>query len=1295
MNLNRPISPAAMRRHNYVFMAIRRSLILITFLLFGLIANAGSINVLKTGLGNGTVEITAGATSPLLCGGDCEGAYTDGAPVTIEARPDANSVFLGWRGTLTSNNRVFTFTTSGNVSLRPVFGVRESTPGVNPIPDLLEANINPAGIQAFLSTNRAVNNAARFIKALPLSYKQNWILMTRSESLQTGTAKYPRIIMPGPGARNVFSIGLVPHASFPGAHPLAIEYMQFDDDAKTFRFHEIILGDIGPMGVFPQRPSAADRVEPRKFIEVDDRKCFSCHTTRNLPNSSPYPGTTGVDPSNPAASVKGKPNWDAYDSWAGMLPFNRDRIYQGSLEARAYKRIFNLWNWRGTDESDFIRQILEQLYIQSPNIAPGSVHRIVRDTNATDNDLHIRFGFDGQAPLPTTNMRTNYTFGGPATAATDVPQGGRYVTLRHTDFGTGTVNENLMSPGSDEGRGVIFFDQLGGLKGTLNQERIADELSTFLYATGSHPIEIRPLAIAIARGLIVFSGDSLTVVRSGGAALSPAPNYAFFTRRHGNTNLRDIARDTRDRMRSLPRRKAELQKSNVDHTFPDGTDGGTDFDDDPYLVAPINGLNQEYGSSPGRMSIEAARNEILRRPRDLGVASVTVNYTTGGGAYVDRELYGSNVAKVAIFRYFLEPLGVPVDKWNMGVRGRSRTYTFADIFTLGRYSEIIDDVLSQSIRDEPRGLVLNPADDNAIITAAIATMNLSIDPLEVPKYTDVQRIFNKACIECHGGLDYPPYFGFGPSGINFSENENPTGALQPDGLRDDRMYRSFQNAIAIPTTILRKVNQIDEGTPAGMMPYGGPKLSQADVETIRRWVEPPSTRPYSVGDPHILTVNGISYDFQAAGEFVLLRGDYVQIQTRQKASAAAPFGPNAHTGLKTCVSVNSAVAIGFYGHRITYQPVQGEGENEQSLELRIDGAVVRLSELPKTFSPSIRIRRTSADQGIQIEGPGGSIIILTPGRWAYGPWISVDVRHLRAAEGLMGTVHPGNWLPSLPDGSQLGPIPKSLSARYKLLYGVFAEAWRVTDSSSLFDYPSGRSTADYTISNWPGGESPNGCVPPNEPPLPLPSVDQATAEARCADITDPIRRALCVGDIMATGDVQFAEGYLAADKILRNHYPEAPKLTFPANYQSGLKLPIKFTWDQEVDADGDHLDYRILVWPIRDLPDNNVAIEIGGSKGWFGGDGSNCWWIIGLIALALILLLYLLLRKKKKLFTLLALLVLIVAAALIVRCRTPKEVAREFTMTELNEGKSYYWKVITEDGNGGVTESEVFRFELE
>jgi len=46
-----------------------------------------------------------------------------------------------------------------------------------------------------------------------------------------------------------------------------------------------------------------------------------------------------------------------------------------------------------------------------------------------------------------------------------------------------------------------------------------------------------------------------------------------------------------------------------------------------------------------------------------------------------------------------------------------------------------------------------------------------------------------------------------------------------------------------------------------------------------------------IGDPHIHTTDGKSYDFQAAGEFTLLRDrDGMEIQTRQNARADAASG---------------------------------------------------------------------------------------------------------------------------------------------------------------------------------------------------------------------------------------------------------------------------------------------------------------------------------------------------------------------------------------------------------------------
>src|SRR5262249_39266169 len=166
--------------------------------------------------------------------------------------------------------------------------------------------------------NPTVNSAARFIKALPIEYKQNWILMSRSESLQTGTAEFPRILLPSANGQSVFTVALSTHGSYPGAHPDAIEYMQWDPAQKNFRFHEIKVADIPAMGDmitlsdgtmtqrFPMRP---------RGVSIDDSKCFKCHSTRNVLNPTTFPGTDGVPPGT--VKAKNKPNWDSYDSWGG------------------------------------------------------------------------------------------------------------------------------------------------------------------------------------------------------------------------------------------------------------------------------------------------------------------------------------------------------------------------------------------------------------------------------------------------------------------------------------------------------------------------------------------------------------------------------------------------------------------------------------------------------------------------------------------------------------------------------------------------------------------------------------------------------------------------------------------------------------------------------------------------------------------------------------------------------------------------------------------------------------------
>lgn len=1160
------------------------------------------LRVMKKGLGSG--KITSSAPG-IDCGTDCDQSYTGTPTVTLTATADPGSTFMGWELDGTGSG-TRTVPMTADRSVRAIFSLNTTITTIS--------DFTPGGLQTYLNNNTHVNTPARFVAALPQKFRQNWLLMSRSESLQTGTAEYPRLMLVSADAKQVFTIGLAEHASFPGSHPNAIEYMQWDAPTNNFRFHEIILDSIPAMGAFGSRS---------RTVSVDDSKCSKCHSTGNVLNNSTFPGTTGVTPGT--IPFKYKPNWDSYDSWAGLLPQNRDRIYEGSVEAAAIRRFFNLWTWRSEDS---IRAIIEQLEMQPPGVA--STNTITRHVGGP-NDGEIEFAFDGTSfpvssepqidnMLPT--VKSNYSFDALAGTGTgtDVYRGGNYVRLQHPD-----------TPTSVEGRAVQLFDFLGGFDGQLNPKRIADELVTHRFATGSVPIDIRPIALAITNGLLTIdSGTNTVKTTTGLPALSIS--LTFFDDRNG-MNVTTLETDTEDRAFSMPRRKADFQKFNLDRTG------------DMYLNSPAasgenqNGLIQEYGANTYEGTVtdmERLRQEIFRRPNDDGYPDRTVM----GGIYVDREDDVPNIRKMTLYRYFLEPLGVQVSKWSMGVRGRSRTYSFADVFS--KYEQEIGAVLEADLVSNPvldsSGVALDPLLGPDLIEAVNITLASLPASNAVPRYTDVQRIFNKSCIECHGGLDYPPYSNFGTF-LDLSEDESP-----PTG--DDRLQRSYDRATfytngTLSSTLYQRIIDTSEACPNGMMPCGGPALSKTDIETIKRWIL--GSTPYTHGDPHLKTIEGIRYDFQADGEFTLLRGQGVELQARQTAiETDYPLGPNAYTGLTTCVSLNTAVAVRIGQDRITYQPNLNGIPDPTGMQLRINGQLVVLGNQNIPLLSGGRIVPTLAPGGLQIEMPGGSVIVVTPGWWNhYQVWyLNIDARRMRTPEGLMGAIPPGSWLPSLPDGTPMGPKPVSLFDRYDQLYDVLGDAWRVTPQTSLFDYAPGTDTYTYSLYYWPGGESPEICEVQDDPHpthdiTPLVPIPFADAQIHCGDIIDDDKRENCIKDVMVTGEVEFSMTYLLADFIGRNNPPTQPILVHPENFQPGMVDQVLFHWIAATDEDGDDVTHSLLVWAEGDIPDINNAVPITNQQGM-------------------------------DMFT---------------------------EVMGLDLGRAYYWKVIAEDGKGGTTESEIRRFE--
>lgn len=287
------------------------------------------------------------------------------------------------------------------------------------------------------------------------------------------------------------------------------------------------------------------------------------------------------------------------------------------------------------------------------------------------------------------------------------------------------------------------------------------------------------------------------------------------------------------------------------------------------------------------------------------------------------------------------------------------------------------------------------------------------------------------------------------------------------------------------------------------------------------------------GDPHTRTVDGTSYDFQAVGEFTLLRdGGAFEVQVRQTPVETDHPITDPHSGLRTCVSIITAVAATVGKHRISLQP----GRKGKGLVLHVDG---KRSSWPREGldigASRVTVFQAGTETGLRVDYPDGTVLQATPAFWnSYNVWyINVSVTHTRADEGLMGYIPRGSWLPRLRDGSDVGTMPADPADRFKVLYRLFADSWRVTDQSSLFTYEAGTSTATFTDPEWPSAKPPCQLLPQFQIPgaQVLPSIPVAEAGRICRAVTDKDLHNNCVFDVATTGDEALAEGYLIAQEL--------------------------------------------------------------------------------------------------------------------------------------------------------------------
>ena len=256
----------------------------------------------------------------------------------------------------------------------------------------------------------------------------------------------------------------------------------------------------------------------------------------------------------------------------------------------------------------------------------------------------------------------------------------------------------------------------------------------------------------------------------------------------------------------------------------------------------------------------------------------------------------------------------------------------------------------------------------------------------------------------------------------------------------------------------------------------------------------------SYGDPHLVSFDNATYSFQTVGEFVLAKSKNhpFEIQSRQR-----PQGDN--------FSLNSAIAMNVGGDRLCFYGEDRPDGNPSSF--RLNGAPIELQGRTY-YLPKGGVIRVEGKNYI-VNWPSGERVVMDKRGLGNNVFVNVNVSIFvcdqGTFEGLLGNAN-GNIeddfnqrnsnrsMPAYMAFSSFGnqamqQVAQNAEREYlAFLAKDFADEWRVTTSTSLFDYSFGQSTLSFTDRSFPRVHHTVADLTPNQ---------QSAARQRCLDMGIP------------------------------------------------------------------------------------------------------------------------------------------------------------------------------------------------
>jgi len=277
----------------------------------------------------------------------------------------------------------------------------------------------------------------------------------------------------------------------------------------------------------------------------------------------------------------------------------------------------------------------------------------------------------------------------------------------------------------------------------------------------------------------------------------------------------------------------------------------------------------------------------------------------------------------------------------------------------------------------------------------------------------------------------------------------------------------------------------------------------------------------SFGDPHLTAFGGFGLEFQAAGEFTLLKSTNhhdLEVQARQQPEFDDYFTVDTAVAMR----VGGAIVevdrpVGSFGpptvlvnHHLTHAAhlkLRGGGSFER---IDLEGASAGGLDSHGRKLPGVRVRWPD---GTYVEVPENAV------------GISLLMKVAPARQGHLGGLLGDAGVRGIDEfhGREGRPFsPTLLEGNEAALDRKYGTSWRIKQRESLFTYASHKNTGSYTILDFPKKLFSDGTVP-------LAKALHAEALCRKAGSTNLRLLADCEYDILATGN----DGYAEADGIVQ------------------------------------------------------------------------------------------------------------------------------------------------------------------